>query len=37
MIADFFATLRLYRHNGASLRHALQMAWLLSRAGRRTR
>lgn len=37
MIADFFATLRLYRRSGASLRHALQMAWLLAKAGRRTR
>lgn len=37
MIADFFATYRLYRRSGANLHHALQMAWLLSRAGRRIR
>lgn len=37
MIADFIATYHLYRRSGSGRRQALHMAWLLARAGRRTR
>lgn len=37
MIADFIATYRLYRRSGAGLRHALNMAWILSITARRMR
>ena len=35
MIADFFATYRLYRRSGYGRGQALHMAWLLAQAGRR--